>query len=163
MLHVVHADRARLGEPRLDAVPGRVLQVEGEPQRRIERTEQELERSLIPRLLERDPDRPQAVSEPAHARLELAVPAAPVAGELRRELEPVRHLFGPAPELLLRRQPVAGRVQLDRREAFGVEGEKPGWIEPGRIEAGAPGRVRPARGADADVYGAVRSFATNAS
>jgi hypothetical protein len=163
MLDVVHAYGARLCEPRLDAVPGRMLEVEGEPQRRVERAEQELERSVVARLLERDPDRPEPVSELLHPRLERVEPAQPVAGELRRELEPVGRLLGPAPELLLRREPVAGRVQLDRREAFGVEGEEAGRVEPGGVEARPPAGIRPARGADADVYGEVRSFATNAS
>jgi hypothetical protein len=63
MVEVVHADGARLREPRLDAVPGRVLEVERESQRRVERAQQELERALIARLLERDPDRPQPVGE----------------------------------------------------------------------------------------------------
>jgi hypothetical protein len=163
MVEVVHADRARLREPRLDAVPGRMLEVEREPQRRVERAEQELECALVPRLLERDADRPQPVSELSDARLERVEAAQTVAGELRRELEPVRRLLGPAPELLLRGQPVAGCVQLDRGQALRVEGEKAGGIEPGGVEAGPPAGIRPARGADADVYGAVRSFATNAS
>jgi hypothetical protein len=75
MVEVAHANHSRLRETRLDAVPGRVLEVEGEPQRRVERAEQELECAFVPCLLERDPDRAEPAAEPAHERLEGVEPA----------------------------------------------------------------------------------------
>src|SRR4029079_1977724 len=95
-----------------------------------------------------DPDRTEPVTEVTNAVLELGDRARPLARQLGRELEPVRHLLSPAPELFLGRQPVPGRVQLDRREALGVEGEEARRVQPGRVEAGPPARIRPARGAD---------------
>ena len=59
-----------------------------------------------------------------------------------------RDLLGPAPELILGRNPVAGRVQLDRVEALRVVAEEVRRARPGRVEAGPPGRIRPAGSAD---------------
>ena len=99
-----------------DAVPRRMIEVEGEAQRRIQRTEQELEHAVVPRALHLHADRPEPVAERTHAGLEDVERAQPVAGQLRRELEAVASLGGPAFELLLTGDPVAGRVELDRRE-----------------------------------------------
>src|SRR5205814_3332843 len=145
MLEVADADGACLGDSWLDPVPGGMLQVEGEPQRRVERAEQQLEHPLVARPFQRDPHRTETVAEPTHTALELGDDARPLARKLGRELEPVGHLLRPAPELLLAREPVSGRVQLDRREALGIEGEEAARIEPGRVEAGPPARIRPAR------------------
>src|SRR5690348_10107313 len=101
MVEVADADGARLGESRLDPVPGGMLEVEREPQRRVERAEQQLQDSLVPLGLQRDPDRPEPVTEMAHSALELSDGARPLSGKLRGELEPFGHLLGPALELLL--------------------------------------------------------------
>src|SRR6185437_15971174 len=90
--------------------------------------------------------------------LELGDRSRPLARQLRSELEPVGHLLGPAAELLLRRQPVTRRVQLDRREALGVVPEEAGRVEPGGVEAGPPTRIRPAGGTDRDPVYCGRSF-----
>ena len=122
VVEIVDADGARLGEPLLDPVPRRMLEVEREPERRVERAEQQLDqrrrraRSSARRAPGRAGRRARASRSPKTSRLRSAV-----AGQLRRELEAVRHLLRPAVELLLGRQPVAGRVQLDRREALRVE------------------------------------------
>ena len=63
-----------------------------------------------------DANRPQPVAERAHALEERRHPVEPRQRELHRELEPVGHRLGPAPELVGARQPVAGRVELDRVE-----------------------------------------------
>ena len=97
---------------------------------RIERTEQELERSLVARLLERDPDRPEPVAELPHTRFERVEHAQPVPGSFGANSNP-RAPARPSAELVLGRQPVAGRVQLDRPEALGVEREEAGRVEPG--------------------------------
>src|SRR6188472_17004 len=104
MVEVADADGARLGKPRLDPVPGGMLEVEREPQRRVERAEEQLEDSLVAFRLQRDPHGPEAVAEVARAVLELGDGAWPLPRQLRRELEPVGHLLGPAPELLLARK-----------------------------------------------------------
>jgi hypothetical protein len=44
-----------------------MVEVEREPQGGVERAEEELERSLVARLLERDPNRSQPVAEMPHA------------------------------------------------------------------------------------------------
>src|SRR5437763_16501072 len=53
---------ARLGESRLDSVPGGMLEIEREPQRRVERAEQQLQHSLVAPRLERDPHRAEPVA-----------------------------------------------------------------------------------------------------
>src|SRR6266511_961952 len=87
-------------------------------------------------------------SERTHSGAELREHARPVTGELGSEPEPGRRLLGPAPELLLRRQAVPGRVELDGREPLGIEAEELLRIGPGRVETGLPRRIRPARSAD---------------
>src|SRR6185437_241452 len=103
-----------------------MLEVEGEAESRVERAEQQLDQALVARVLERDAHRPEAVAERAHPLAEDVEAAGVVAGQLRRELEAVGRLRGPAVELLLRRQPVARRVQLDGGKALRVEGEEGG-------------------------------------
>src|SRR3954452_9946314 len=104
-----------------------MLEIECEPQRRVERTQQELDGTVVARALERDPHRAEPVAERTHALLE-DVEAAQAAGrQLGRELETVGHLLRPAAELLLARQPIAGRVQLDGGESLRIEAEKLGW------------------------------------
>src|SRR5207244_4272540 len=120
----------------------------GEPERRIERAEQELEQTFVVRALEGDSHRPEPVAEPPHARGELRHELRPLARQLRREREARRRLRGPAVELLLRRQPVAGRVQLDGREPLRVEAEEVTGCRPRRVEPGLPRRIRPAGCAD---------------
>src|SRR5581483_8228653 len=146
---VADADRARVGESRLDPVPRRMLEVEREPERRVERAEQELDRSVVARALHRDPHRPEPVAERPQALPEDVQAAEPAAGQLRRELEPVRHLLRPAAELLLRGEAVAGRVQLDGREPRRVVREELGRVHALRVEVGPPRGIRPAGGADA--------------
>ena len=116
MVEVVDANRAGGREPLLDSRPRRMLEVEREPERGVERSEQQLEDAFVACVLQRHAHRPEPVAERMRALSELVEAAQPVTRELRRELEPVRHLLRPAPELVLRRQPVARRVQLDRRE-----------------------------------------------
>src|SRR5438552_8796741 len=103
MLEVADADGARLGEQRLDPVPGRMLEVEREPQRRVERAEQQLEHPLVALPLQRYARRLEAVAEVSDAALELGGDVRPFSRELGRELGPVGILLGPAPELLLAR------------------------------------------------------------
>ena len=67
VVEVADAHGARVRKPWLDAVPRPMVEVERESQRRIERAEEELERSLVSRLLERDPNRPEPVAEVPHA------------------------------------------------------------------------------------------------
>src|SRR5579864_5713261 len=100
MVEVVDANGATLREPLLDPRPRRMLEVEGEPERRVERAEQELEHPFVARILERHANRPEPVAQRPRPGRELVERAQPVAGELRRELEPVGHLLSPAPELV---------------------------------------------------------------
>jgi hypothetical protein len=113
MVEVVHPHRARLCELRLDAVPRGMLEVERDAERRVERAEQQREHTLVSRALQRDANRPESRAEGADALGEHVEPAQTVTGQLRYELEPVRHLLGPAAELVLCRQPVSRRVELD--------------------------------------------------
>src|SRR5439155_12580970 len=71
MLEVADADGARLGEQRLDPVPRGMLEVEREPERRVERAEQQLEHPLVARPLQRDPHRTKPAAEPTYTALEL--------------------------------------------------------------------------------------------
>src|SRR5690348_11607390 len=125
-----------------------MLEVEREPEGRIERAEQQLDDPVVARVLERDAHRPEPVAERADARLEDVEAARAVAGQLRCELEAVGHLPGPALELFLARQPVAGRVQLDGREALRIEAEEVGRVQAGGVEPGPPARIAPSTGSD---------------
>src|SRR5262249_58559312 len=66
MVEVADADGAGLGQPRLDPVPGGMLEVERNPQRRVERAEQELQDALVALRLERAPDRSKPYAYRAH-------------------------------------------------------------------------------------------------
>src|SRR5205814_6223686 len=110
--------------------------------------EDQLEHPLVPRALQRDAGRAEPVAEDPDPRAELRDDPRPVARELRREREAGRCLLSPAVELLFRRQAVAGRVQLDRREALRVVAEEALRVGPGRVEARLPRWVGAARGAD---------------
>src|SRR5690349_2383375 len=105
MLEVADADGAVGGQPPLDPVPRGVLEVEREPQARIERAEEELDRAVVPWALDRDSHRPEPVAERAHPVAEDVEPTEAAARKLGRELEALGYLLGPAAELLLRRQP----------------------------------------------------------
>ena len=117
MVEVVDANRPGERESLFDPGPRRMLEVECEPERGVERSQQQLENAFVARVLQRHAHRPEPVAERVRALREFVEPAQPVTGELRRKLESVRHLLGPAPELILGRQAVARRVQLDGREA----------------------------------------------
>ena len=67
MVEVVDADRARRGEPFLDPVPRRMLEVERDAQRRIERAEHQLEDAVVARVLHRHANGAEPVAEHAHA------------------------------------------------------------------------------------------------
>src|SRR6185437_16265798 len=111
-----------------------MLEVEGEAEARVERAEQQLDQALVARVLERDAHRSEAFSERAHPLAEDVKAAGVVAGELRRELEALGRLRRPAVELLLRRQAVARRVQLDRRKALRVVGEEGSGVRARGVE-----------------------------
>jgi len=155
-LELADADAARLVEPCLDAVPRRVLEVERDLQVGRQRPEQELEDPLVARALHGDADGPEPVAERPDALLEGGDGLRPVRGELDGEPEAVGRRGGPAVELLLRRKPVAGRVQLDGSELLRVEGEELARVEPGRVEPRAPRWVRPAGSADVEPIEAFR-------
>src|SRR5487761_664212 len=148
MVEVVHPYGASFREPLLDAVPRRMLQVECDPESGPERTEDELDRAFVAHALQRDAYRPEPLAECACPGVEGLEAAGPVSGQLRRELEAVRRLLRPAAELLHARHAIAGRVQLDRPEVLRVEAEERLRVEPGRIEPGPPGRIRPAGRSD---------------
>jgi hypothetical protein len=150
MLEIVDACRAGRRKTHFDPRPRRMLEVESDPQRGIERSEQQLEHAFVAGVLQRDADRAEPVAERVGTACELVEAAEPVTGELRRELEAVGHLLRPPAELILGGKPVARRVQLDRRKPLGIEGEKARRVGACRVEARPPGRVRPARGADRD-------------
>ena len=96
--------------------PRTVAEVEREPEPRVERPEQQREHAVVARGLDDEPDRAEPVAEQrARAPRTTSSRPEPDAGHLDREREPVRHRRGPARELLLGGQPVAGHVQLDRR------------------------------------------------
>src|ERR1700740_2097660 len=79
MLEVADTDGPDLREPRLDAVPRRVLEVEGESQRRVERAQQQLEEPFVASRLQRDPDRPEPVVEVPDTALEPGGGSRPLA------------------------------------------------------------------------------------
>ena len=148
MLQIVDANGVGCGEPRLDSVPRRMLEVEGYEQLGVERAEDELDHALVARADQLHANRAEPVAERANARSELREEAWAVPGELRRKPKAGRSLLRPTSELLVTRQPVAGRVQLDGREALGVEAEEGLGVGAGRIETRPPGRVGPAGSAD---------------
>ena len=125
-----------------------MLQVEGDEEVRVERAEDELEHALVAGADQLYPHRPEPVAEQADSGAELRHHPGPVACQLRGEAEAHRRLVGPAPELLLGREAIPGRVQLDGREPLRVEGEELLRVGSRRIEVGLPGRVRPAGSAD---------------
>src|SRR5436309_1292528 len=128
-----------------------MAEVEGEAKLGVERPEQEREHPLVALVDQLHANRAEPISEQAHAIRELGHHPGAVSRQLRRELESVRSLPGPASKLLLRRQSVAGRVQLDGAEALRIEAEKLARVGAGRIEARLPRRVRPARSADVEI------------
>ena len=101
-----------------------MAQVERDPQRRVERTEEQREEPWVGRLLDRHAERAEPVAEEGEPLLEHAELPGEAAGELDGELEPVRRLRGPADEVPLGRQAIAGRVQLDRRQPLRVAPEE---------------------------------------
>src|SRR5581483_4418107 len=74
----------------------------------------------------------------------------PLERQLDGKAKTVRHGLRPAAKLILARQPVARRVQLDRVEVLRVEAEELGRLQSFRIEARAPRRIGPSRRADSD-------------
>ena len=145
---------------RVAAAPGTrelVAEVERPAHRGVERVEQEAEEAVVAPLPDLDPDGTEPVAEPADGLRERVEPLD--AAERRRasrhrdrEAEAGRSGRGPAVELLFRREPVEGRVQLDRVEPLGVEAEKVLRPRVGRIEPALPGRVREAGGAGVERY-----------
>src|SRR5205807_2611835 len=121
---------------------------EREPQLRVERAEEQLEHAVVARADELDANRPEPAAEQTGTRRKLRDDPRPVAGQLRRKRESIRHLLCPATELLLRRKPIAGRVQLDGREPARVEGEETRRVSARRVETGLPRGIGPAGGAD---------------
>jgi hypothetical protein len=71
-------------------------------------------------------------------------------GHLEGEAEAVRRPIAPALDHLAAGAAVEGAVYLDDRETLGVEREKAGGLQVGRVEDGGPVLVRPAAGADTD-------------
>src|SRR5439155_10323996 len=101
-------DDGRLAR-KLDALPGRIAEVEGDLDRRVDRAEQERQQSLVAWLLNLDADRAEPRAELRHALDERADAVEPAERQLRREREPGRGLLAPAPELLLARQAIPRR------------------------------------------------------
>src|SRR4029453_19157936 len=114
---LVHPDRV-LGE--LDALPRLVPKVERGPKTATERAEREREEPLVARLGNEQPNRAEPLSEEADALLERRGLPELVGLHLDGEAEPGRCLFGPPPELILGRNPVPGRVELDAGQALRV-------------------------------------------
>ena len=108
----------------------------------------ERDEPVVARRLDDDPDGAEPVAEREHALEERRHAVESGQRQLDGEPEPVGHGLGPAAELILARQAVPRRVQLDGVEPLGVEAEEVGRLHPLRVEPAPPGRVRPARGAD---------------
>src|SRR5262245_17537130 len=121
-----------------------MLEIEREPDTRVERSDDQLDHSLVALGFQLHTHWAQPVPEPADAFRELLQDARPIARELRREAKAVGRLRGPPAELFRCGDAVAGRVELYGREAFRVEGEELFRIRAGGVEARLPGRVRPA-------------------
>src|SRR5580765_506908 len=103
--------------------------------------------------LRRPGQRPDPLVEERDAGREVAQPldVRRVAAHLHREDEPGRGLAHPVRDRALSRQPVEGRVDLDRVEAPGVEVEPAARRQPRGVEdAVAPVLVVPAGTADAN-------------
>ncbi len=148
MVEVVDADGAAFAELGLDAVPRRVLEVEGDSRLRIEGAEDQLDHPLVARADQLHANRPEPPAETPDALRELGHHVRPVARKLRREREAVRRLRGPLAELLVAGQSVPGRVQLHGRERLRVHAEELLRVGARGIEAGLPRRVGPAGCAD---------------
>ena len=132
----------------LGAGPGLVAKVERPVEFGVERVEQPCEERVVARLLDDDPHRAEPVAERTHALGEGG--DAVRVGHLDGEAEAGRSRLRPAAELLFRRQPVAGRVQLDRVEPLRVRSQEVARGRPGRVEARLPGRVGEAGGSDVE-------------
>src|SRR5204862_8097293 len=102
--------------------------------------------------VERAPHRADAAAAQTPAGLEAAGREQPGPVQVGRQLEAVGRLLGPAAELVPGREPIAGGVQLDGREPLAVERQELGRLEPGRIEAGPPPGIGPARRADVHAH-----------
>jgi len=125
----------------LDPGPALVPELERVEQRRVERVEEEPEQPVVARPARRklDEDRPQSVAEGVHALAEGRDPVdspevRDLAAHLHCEAKAVRGLRGPGAELIFRRQPVEGRVQLDARQPFRVHAQELARLRPGRVE-----------------------------
>jgi len=89
--------------------------------------------------------RPEPVAIPAHAVLDSANGAWPLAVKLRRELEPVGDLLAQRRRLLPPRYRYAVRVSSTvEAPPGGGEYEESGRVEPGRVKPGRT-RIGPAR------------------
>ena len=141
---VVHADAGR----HVEAVPRLVVEVEGDAERRVERAEEEREEPRVRSLLHGDADRAEPLAEERDALLEHAELPREVRGQLDGEPEVRRRLGGPALEVPLGGQPVARRVQLDRREPLRVAAQELRRLRVGGVETGLPARVREAGSSD---------------
>ena len=137
------------------ARPGFVPKLERVLELRIERVEEQPEHPVVARARwgELNEHRPKPLAEQADPLAEGGNQFEPaevrdLAAHLHGETEVARRLLGPAAELLLLRQPVEGRVQLDRRQALRIELEELGRLRLLRVEAAPPRRVGEARGAD---------------
>jgi len=103
MVEVVDANRPGECESLFDSLPRRMLEVECEPERGVERSEQQFENAFVARVLQGHAHRAEPVAQRVRALRELVEPAEAVTGELRGKLESVWHLLRPAPELILPR------------------------------------------------------------
>src|SRR5439155_18669274 len=83
VVEVVDAHRTRGGEALLDSVPGRMLEVEREPERRIERAEEKLEGPVVTGAHESHAHRAEPVAEQPDALFEHIEPSQPVSRQLR--------------------------------------------------------------------------------
>src|SRR4029079_11414247 len=93
-------------------------------------------------------DRAEPLAEQSDALGERAEVGAPVCVQLGGEAKAGRRLLGPPLEQILTRQPVARRVQLDRREALGVVLQEVLGLGARGVETGLPGGIGPAGSAD---------------
>ena len=123
-------------------------EVEGDPQLRVERAERQGQEPLVARRPDEDADRAEPLAEQSDSLLERRGLLELVRLHLHGEAEGGRRLLGPTAELVLGRNPVAGRVQLDARQALCIVAEELPRLHSGRVEAGAPRRIGPAGSAD---------------
>ena len=140
---------ARLGEALLDPVPAGVPQVEGVTDRRIHRSEQQLEEAVVPRPLDDDADAAEPVAEAAHALLERREPALDPSGALTANRKPsgtcAAHDRNCSSDG--RRYFVAFSSTV---RGARVEGEELAAVDACRVEARLPGGIAPARRADVE-------------